>query len=105
MRKRGQKMIEVHVNYYFKNNEDRDKFYKEAKDAGIISASKNEPGNIRYDYYIPMDADGEIYLLEQWSDQEVLDFHCAAEHFAKLQGIKAKYVTNFERVQYDGVDE
>ena len=98
-------MIEVHVNYYFKNNEDRDKFYKEAGDAGIISASRNEAGNIRYDYYIPMDADAKIYLLEQWRDQEALDFHCAAEHFAKLQGIKAKYVTDFERVQYDGVDE
>lgn len=98
-------MIEVHVNYFFKNNEDRDAFYKEALDGGIIKTSKEEPGNIRYDYYIPMDADAQIYLLEQWKDQEALDAHCNMEHFARLQKVKAKYVTQFDRVQYDEVNE
>lgn len=98
-------MIEVHVNYYFKNNADRDSFYKEASEAGIIAASKAEAGNIRYDYFIPMDEDGRIYLLEQWKNQEELDKHCAMEHFARLGAIKQKYVINFERVQYDGVGE
>lgn len=98
-------MIEVHVNYYFKNNEDRDTFYKEALNDGIIKTSKEEPGNIRYDYYLPMDADAKIYLLEQWKDQDALDKHVAMEHFKRLQGIKGKYVIDMDRVQYDGVNE
>lgn len=98
-------MIEVHVNYYFKNNEDRDSFYKELNEEGIAKASREEAGNIGYDYYIPMDADAKIFLLEQWKDQEALDIHGKMEHFARLQKIKAKYVINFERVQYDGVGE
>ncbi len=98
-------MIEVHVNYYFRNNEERDLFYKEAFEDGIVTASKEEPGNICYDYYIPIATDAKIFLLEQWKDQTALDIHCAADHFARLGAIKAKYVINFERVQYDGVNE
>ena len=98
-------MILVHVNYYFRNNEERDKFYKELNNEGIAQASRQEPGNIGYDYYIPMDADSKIFLLEQWKDQEALDIHAKMEHFARLQQIKAKYVINFERTQYDGFGE
>ena len=96
-------MIEVQVSYYFENKENRDRFYKEAGDAGIIAASRAEAGNLRYDYYYPIGTDAEIFLLEQWKDAEALKLHGEAEHYAALQKIKANYVTNVKLIKYTDV--
>lgn len=93
-------MIEIHVKYYFENNEKRDAFYKEAKEAGVIDASRAEAGNIRYDYYYPIEEEKTIFLLEQWKNASSTEVHNAAEHFAHLQKIKEKFVEKTEIIKY-----
>lgn len=96
-------MVEVHVNYYFDDNEKRDAFYKEAKEAGVVKASKEEEGNISYNYYLPIEEDKVIFLLEQWKDAQSVKDHGASAHYAMLSDIKAKYVLKTEITKYEDV--
>lgn len=93
-------MIEIQVVYHFENNEKRDAFYKRACEEGIIATSKAEEGNIKYDYFLPMDQDNTIFLLEQWRDLETLKAHAAAEHYARLQGFKSEMVASTDIIKY-----
>ena len=96
-------MIEVHVRYSFESNEKRDAFYKAAKEAGVVKASKEETGNISYNYYLPIEEDCVIFLLEQWKDAKALKEHGESEHYAKLGEIKADYVLKTDIVKYEDV--
>ena len=96
-------MIEVHVRYSFENNEKRDAFYKAAKDAGVDKASKEEIGNISYNYYLPIEEDCVIFLLEQWKDADALKEHGESKHYARLGEIKADYVLNTDIVKYEDI--
>ena len=94
-------MIEVQVYYQFENNEKRDAFYKKALDEGIIAASRAEPGNLKYDYFLPVGEDCVIFLLEQWKDAQALSAHGAAEHYQRLQGFKSELVASTQIAKYN----
>ena len=96
-------MIEFHVNYYFESNEKRDAFYSFIKENAIDASSRAEKGNIRYDYYLPIEKDCNIYLVEQWKDQKAVAEHAAAEHYALLQKAKPDFVKNTEIVKFEDV--
>ena len=59
---------------------------------GIDAASRAEAGNIKYDYYTPVDGDDELLLVEKWRDADALKAHSAQPHFARLGEIKAEFV-------------
>ncbi len=59
---------------------------------GIDAASRAEAGNIKYDYYTPVDNGDELLLVEKWRDADALKAHSAQPHFARLGEIKAEFV-------------
>lgn len=50
----------------------------------LVAATKNEPLCISYDLYIDEKDPGHFIFIEEWSDKEALDKHCASEHFQRL---------------------
>jgi len=61
---------------------------------GIDRSSRAETGNIRYDYFIPIDDIDELFLLEKWRDAEALAEHGKQPHLARLKEIKSDYVVD-----------
>ncbi|MBI4856257.1 MAG: antibiotic biosynthesis monooxygenase [Acetobacterium woodii] len=61
---------------------------------GVVEKSKQEPGNLRYDYYYPIDSEDQLLLVEIWADEEALAFHAQTEHYQQLQAIKGDYLIN-----------
>lgn len=61
---------------------------------GVVEKSKQEPGNIRYDYFYPVDSEDQLLLVEIWEDEEALAFHAQTEHYQQLQSIKGDYLIN-----------
>ena len=60
---------------------------------GIDVACRAEDGNLKYDYYVPYDGDGdELLLVEKWRDAEALSAHGRQPHFARLGELKARFV-------------
>jgi quinol monooxygenase YgiN len=89
----GNKAIVLNVTYTVKDGK-REEFYQSAADAEIPEKSRLEEGNIRYDYFYPVDSPNQLLLIEVWKDRDSLNNHKETEHFNKLQAIKETYVTD-----------
>ena len=84
-------MIVLNVTYRCKPDL-RDEFLEKIYTEGIDIASRSEEGNIKYDYYTPVDGSDDLLLLEKWRDAEALDAHGRQPHFARLGELKKEFV-------------
>jgi len=72
----------------------REAFLQAMADAGIAEKVRAEDGCIFYDYYIPLDNDNDILLLEKWESKEHQQKHCEQPHMALLRSMKPEYVAD-----------
>lgn len=86
-------MIVLNVTYKCKPDL-RAEFLEAILAEGIDVASRAEAGNLKYDYYIPFDDDGDLLLVEKWRDAEALAAHAEMPHYAKLKALKPRFVTD-----------
>ncbi len=86
-------MIVLNVTYKCKP-EMREEFLEAIMTEGIDAASRAEAGNIKYDYYLPVDHCDELFLLEKWQDADALAAHSRQEHFARLGELKPEFVAD-----------
>ena len=84
-------MIVLNVTYKCKP-ERREEFLEQIMTEGLDAASRDEAGNIKYDFYLSFDDDNELLLVEKWKDAEALAAHAGSEHFARIGEIKDEYV-------------
>lgn len=93
-------MYKLNVTYIAKSKADREQFFAEVKAAGIVEATRNEEGCLRYDYYFSADREQEILLVEAWKDKASQQYHDSLPHLKTLGEIKEKYQieTSFEEV-------
>ena len=64
--------ITVNLRYTGKNGNAR-KFAEEMTAGGTVAAIRAEAGNLRYEYYQPLDDPETILLIDSWTDQEAID--------------------------------
>ncbi|MGL6200567.1 MAG: putative quinol monooxygenase [Lachnospiraceae bacterium] len=79
----------------------RAQFISEVLEANILSLSREEPQNIYYDMYIPVDSDTSIHLVELWPSEEAIDFHKKSKHYEILTALKAKYDIKAEILKFN----
>ena len=79
----------------------RDVFLERIKAEGIDAASRAEAGNLRYDYFIPVDQSDDLFLVEQYRDAEAVAAHVRQAHTAKLVKLKEAYVTDLILEKYE----
>ena len=84
-------MYNILVFYKAENGEMLREFYEEVKNAGIIEKSREEAGNLQYDYFFSAEKENEILLVEKWESPECQQHHSTLPHFAELGKIKGKY--------------
>ena len=84
-------MIVLNVTYKCKPDM-REEFLEMIYTEGIDAASRAEEGNIKYDYYTPVDGSDDLLLVEKWRDAEALAAHGKQEHFARLGELKKELV-------------
>jgi len=69
----------ITVNIYYQSiNGNAKKFAEEMISSGIVNEIRSENGNIRYDYFFPMDDNETVLLIDSWNDQHALDIHLAS---------------------------
>ena len=84
-------MIVLNVTYKCKPGM-REAFLERILQEGIDIACRLEQGNIKYDYYLPVDGGDELLLVEKWQDADALKAHGSMPHFLRLGALKAEYV-------------
>ncbi|MDO5558032.1 MAG: putative quinol monooxygenase [Oscillospiraceae bacterium] len=77
--------------YYTGKNSDALHFAEEMTASGIVRDIRNEEGNLRYEYFFPMDDKETVLLIDSWTDQKALDIHHKSEMMKKIAELRVKY--------------
>ena len=83
-------MITVNL-YYTGSNGSARAFAEEMVQSGTVAAIRAEDGNVRYEYFFPMDDPETVLLIDQWRDQAAIDVHHASPMMAQIAALREKY--------------
>ena len=83
-------MITVNL-YYTGSNGSARAFAEEMVQSGTVAAIRAENGNVRYEYFFPMDDPETVLLIDQWRDQAAIDAHHASPRMARIAALREKY--------------
>jgi len=102
-------MITVNIYYTGKNGSAR-AFANEMAKSGIVDTIRAEQGNLRYEYFLPIDDHETVLLIDSWTDQAALDMHHLSPVMAQITALRVKYdlhmkVERFISNQADPNDE
>ena len=80
------------VNLYYTGKDGAARrFAQEMVDTGVVDQIRAEEGNLRYEYFFPMDDPETVLLIDQWVDQAALDFHHKSPMMAQIAALRDKY--------------
>ena len=82
--------ITVNLRYTGRNGSAR-KFAEEMTAGGTVALIRGEAGNLRYEYYQPLDDPETILLIDSWENQEAIDIHHASPMMATIAALREKY--------------
>ena len=82
--------LTVNLYYTGKNGAAR-KFAEEMVATGVVDRVRAEAGNLRYQYFFPMEDPETVLLIDQWADQAALDFHHKSPMMAEIAALRDKY--------------
>ena len=77
--------------YYTGTDGNARKFAEEMMANGIVEKVRAESGNLRYEYFIPMDDPETVLLIDAWESQESLDFHHKSPMMSEIAALRNKY--------------
>lgn len=83
-------MITVNL-YYTGTNGNAAKFAEEMEKSGTADKIRSEKGNVRYEYFIPMNDPETVLLIDSWESQEAIDIHHASDMMQKIAELREKY--------------
>ena len=82
--------ITVNLRYTGENGNAR-KFAEEMIASGTVDAIRAEAGNLRYEYYLPLDDPETVLLIDSWENQTAIDAHHASPMMATIAALREKY--------------
>ena len=83
-------MLTVLIRYKGENGNAK-KFVEEMISSGIVDLIKSEEGNLRYDYFFPVNDDETVLLVDSWVNQEALDKHHKLPLMDTIKKLREKY--------------
>lgn len=91
----------ITVNIYYSGKRgNAKKFAEEMVASGIVKDIRAEEGNIRYDYFLPIDSEETVLLIDSWKDQISLDKHHASPMMARIAELRNKYDLHMKVERY-----
>ena len=89
------------INIYYKGqNGSAASFANEMISSGIVDEIRSKKGNLRYEYFKPLDDKETILLIDSWEDQEALDNHHKSDTMNKIMELRNKYDLHMKVEKY-----
>ena len=92
-------MITVNI-YYSGINGNARKFVEEMEKSGTADRIREENGNIRYEYFIPMNDAETVLLIDAWESQKAIDLHHASPMMKTIIELRDKYDLHMKVERY-----
>ena len=84
--------MNITFNLYYKSESgNARKFAEEMISSGIVDEIRGKKGNLRYEYFISIDDDNTVLLIDSWENQEALDAHHNSDTMKKIMELRNKY--------------
>ena len=77
--------------YYTGTDGSAQRFAEEMRSSGLVDKIRAEKGNLRYEYFLPMDDGETVLLIDAWESEEALDFHHKSPMMAEIAALRKKY--------------
>lgn len=91
--------------YYTGTNGSARKFAEEMIQKNIVNKIRVEEGNLRYEYFLPLDDPEKILLIDSWQDQAAIDSHHASEMMQEITDLRNKYDLKMKVERYLSDDQ
>ena len=78
-------------------------FAQEMLDAGVVTDIRAEEGNLRYEYFLPLEDPETILLIDSWTDQAAIDAHHASPMMARLAALRESDAILREEIEAAGM--
>ncbi|KAB1651611.1 antibiotic biosynthesis monooxygenase [Adlercreutzia muris] len=79
--------ITVNIYYHGADGSAR-RFAEEMTASGTVDAIRAEPGNLRYEYFVPLAGGETVLLIDSWEDQQALDAHHASPMMSAIAALR-----------------
>lgn len=76
------------------------KFAEEMVLSGVVSDIRAEDGNLKYEYFFPMDDRETVLLIDSWENQQSIDVHHASPMMKKIIELREKYDLHMKVERY-----
>lgn len=86
--------------YYTGSNGSAKQFAEEMISSGIVDDIRSKKGNLRYEYFSPLNDNETILLIDSWENQEALDEHHKSETMNKIMELRNKYDLHMKVERY-----
>ena len=97
--KGGTMAITINI-YYIGINGNARKFAEEMTRSGIVNEIRAEEGNLKYEYYFPMNDNETVLLIDSWVNQQAIDKHHASPMMKKIIDLREKYELSMKVERY-----
>lgn len=91
--------------YYTGENGNALKFAQEMENSGTADAIRREEGNLRYEYFQPLQDKETVLLIDSWESQQALDVHHASPMMQTIAALRDKYDLHMRVECYVSDDE
>lgn len=91
--------ITVNILYTGKNGSAK-AFAEEMVSSGLVERIRAEAGNVRYEYFFPMEDSESVLLIDCWKNQEAIDIHHKSEIMAEIAALRKKYGLKMQVKRY-----
>lgn len=86
--------------YYTGKNGSAKKFVEDMISNGVVNNIRAESGNLRYEYFFPMDDEETVLLIDSWKDQQSIDAHHASPMMEQIIQLREKYDLHMKVERY-----
>ena len=91
----------ITVNIYYKGqNGSAGDFAREMTETGVVDRIRAEEGNLRYEYFVPIEDPETVLLIDIWRDQRAIDLHHASPMMAEIARLREKYDLHMRADRY-----
>lgn len=86
----------------------RETIAKEMTESGTVDAIRREEGNLCYEYFLPLEEEETVLLIDSWENQKAIDLHHASPMMNTIMKLREKYDLHMRVERYvsdDGIPE
>ena len=96
--------VTINIYYTGRDGSARD-FAREMMQTGVVARIRAEEGNLRYEYFLPVDDPETVLLIDSWTGQDAIDAHHASPMKAEIAALREKYDLHMKVERYRSAED